>query len=721
MKHSAGFLLTILIFASTCVASANVQALILPGNLVRIEEEAFASDKSFSRAILPRQVEYIGSRAFANTQLQYINLPESVSYIADNAFEDLENSLTISATEGSYAYIWAINHGFTAKAESEADNYEYTILDDDTVRIDKYKGSPNVANLIIPAVIDGKQVTIIGDRAFKEQDGLTGILAIPYGVTHIGYCAFDCCSNLSGITIPDSVTVMEAAFWCCSSLTSIIIPNGVTSIPELAFGECNSLTSVIIPDSVTSIDKYAFSDCSSLTSIVIPDSVVSIGEAAFSDCTSLTSINIPSSVNSIEKNTFRCCSSLTNVVIPNNVTSIGEAAFSECSSLESVTIKEGVTKIEYWAFYDCTSLTNVVIPSSVTSINNFAFENCDNITNVSVQDGSIAYIWAVNHGYLPYEGTDGYQYSVLSNGTIQIDQYIGPYGAENLIIPGKIDGKRVTAIGTEAFYGQDRLKGVLTIPDSVTSIGESAFCMCSALTNVIIPDSVTNIGKFAFSYCSSLTSVAIPSSVTELGSLPFQSCQNLMNITVSVDNDKYSSVDGVLFNKDKTWLIFYPLGKSNTSYTIPSSVTSVRSRAFYGCKLEEIVIPSSVTVIHPYAFQDCEKLIGVIIPSSVTKLYYGAFYSCSNLESVIIPNSVDEIDMDTFAYCYNLTSVTIPSSVRYIGSEAFYECSNLTSIAIPSSVTEISDSAFNGCNTLQIDAPKNSYAYQWAMEHGYVH
>ena len=214
----------------------------------------------------------------------------------------------------------------------------------------------------------------------------------------------------------------------------------------------------------------------------------------------------------------------------------------------------------------------------------------------------------------------------------------------------------VTSIGEWAFYGCTGLTSV-TIPGSVTSIGEGAFAYCSGLTSVTIPNSVTSIGICAFEGCSSLTSVTIPGSVTSIGEGAFAYCSGLTSINVASDNSNYCSVDGVLFNKDKTTLIQYPGGKQG-AYTIPYSVTSIGQEAFVGCT----------------------SLTSVTIPNSVTSIGMGAFYQCSALTSVTIPNSVTSIGKAAFYYCTGLTSVTIPNSVTSIGEAAFYGCTGLTSV-----------------------------------------
>ena len=256
-----------------------------------------------------------------------------------------------------------------------------------------------------------------------------------------------------------------------SSVEHNNVTYSVTSIGDSAFYDCSDLTSISIPNSVTSIGSSAFRECSGLTSVSIPNSVTSIGNIAFSDCRGLTSVALPNSVTSIGYSAFYHCSGLTSITIPNNVTSIASNTFSGCRSLTSVTIPYGVGFIGNYAFFDCRSLTSITIPNSVSHIGYAAFHACNSLNSINVPLGN---------GY--FSSIDGVLY----------------------------DNPRETLIQCPG------ARTSLTIPNSVTTIGESAFIYCHDLTSVTIPNSVTSIGRGAFYRCNSLTSIKCLAAVPPL-------------------------------------------------------------------------------------------------------------------------------------------------------------------------------------------------------------
>ena len=326
-------------------------------------------------------------------------------------------------------------------------------------------------------------VTSIGDGAFEGCSKLTSV-TIPENVTSIGDKAFFNCSNLTSVTISSSVkSIGDKAFKNCSTLMNMNIPEGVTSIGDNAFQSCYSLTNVTIPSSVTSIGNYAFEGCRGLTSVTIPEGVTSIGDWVFHYCMELTNVTIPEGVTSIGNYAFSECRGLTSITIPESVTSIGNGAFEFCTNLTNLTISEGVSSIGDGAFADCIYMTSVSISSSVTSIGDKAFSYCFNLASISIESGNPVYDSRSNCN------------AIIETATNKLIT-----GCKNTIIP-----EDVTSISENAFAYSSGLTNV-TIPESVTSIGDHAFYNCPELTSVAIPSSVTSIGDYAF-HCPSLTSV----------------------------------------------------------------------------------------------------------------------------------------------------------------------------------------------------------------------
>mgnify|MGYP001061392332 FL=1 len=558
--------------------------------------------------------------------------------------------------------------------------------------------------------------------------------------------------NATVVNIPSRIngrrvtSIGEGAFCYCRSLTSITIPDSVTSIGDMAFGHCYNLISIAIPDSVTSIDD-AFYCCSSLTSIMLPEGLTSIGSGTFYGCSNLTSITIPDRVTSIGDSAFIYCSNLTaiNVAEANKFySSVNGVLFNKDKTKlicyprskvdNSYNIPNSVKSIGNDTFLGCNKLTSITIPNSVTSIGERVFAGCSSLTAINVAEANKFYssVDGVLFNkdktelicYPPRKVDDSYSIpnSVTSIGA---SAFIYCSNLTNITLP-----KGVTSIGDSAFCNCLSLTSI-TIPFGVTSIRNSTFCGCSSLTSIAIPKSVTSIGYGAFCYCQSLTSITIPDSVTSIGDMAFGHCYNLISIAIpdsvtSIDDAFYccSSLTSIMLPEGLTSIgsgTFY--GCSNlTSIAIPESVTSIGECAFWGCSsLTNITIPDSVTSIDDCTFENCTSLTSVEIPNSVTSIGNYAFSSCISLTSIMIPNSVASIGEEAFSDCKSLASITIPAGVMSIGRLAFYNCESLTSITIPNSVTSIDYDAFSDCNSsLVIKGNANSEAERYAKDNNIV-
>ena len=588
----------------------------------------------------------------------------------------------------------------------------------------------------------------------------SGALSIPsslggYPVTGIGAYAFCNCTNLTSVTMPDSVTnIALRAFSGCSGFTRMAIPNSVVSIGSGAFSGCFRLTSITLPfvgsrrgnsgseDSVfgyvfgTSSYSYgvqaqqwyssvsytyyyipyslgevvitdeaplgygAFSGCSRLTSVTIPDSVTNLSSWAFSGCRGLTRMVIPNGVTSIGDSAFSGCIGLMDVTIPDSVTSVGDSAFSGCSGFARMAIPNSVVSIGDSAFSDCIGLMDVTIPDSVTKIGASAFNNCRRLTDVTIS-GSVTIIGA-DAFYGCASLSHVYVSDLASWCRISFENpNANPLSwAHNLYLGGAkvtnlIVPSEVASVGKYAFCGCSGLASV-TIPDSVTSIGDYAFWGCSGLASVTIPDSVTSIRSGVFASCSSLTSVAIPNSVTGIGSGAFSDCSGLACVAIpnrvtSIGSSAFSRCSGL------------------TSMTIPDSVTGIGSSAFSGCSgLTSVTIPNSVTSIGASAFAACRGLTSMVLPFVGSRR--GISGSSDSVFGYIFGTSSYSGSVQTRQYFSSNSSSTyyLPSSLKEVvitdetklGYGAFYGCSGLTSVTISNCVTSIGKSAFYNCSGL---------------------
>ena len=389
-----------------------------------------------------------------------------------------------------------------------------------------------------------------------------------------------------------------------------------------------------------------------------------------------------------------------NVIIP-----------SELGGCPVVAIGEGVFSYKY-------SFKSITIPDSVVIISDYSFNNCHSLIEINADFNNTAYL-----------SIDGVLFNKDKTELIFYPRY---KAGENFNIP-----EGVIKIKDCAFHYSAMLK-TITIPESVSTIDDYAFKYCYGFVeinvnlnnsiyssidgvlfnkdktelifyprarnekNYILPEGVMSIGHEAFYYCVNLSNITISDSVTSINDYAFRDAHSLTSINVNHNNSVYSSIDGVLFNKDKTKLILYPLSKKDEGYTIPNGVVSIGDLAFFGCHiLKSVIITDGVTNIGKYAFGCCENLKNVTISEGVISIDDGAFTQCEKIENIIIPNGTANIGNMVFAQCVNLKSIILPEGVISIGDEAFYYCSNLESITIPYGTMSIGDSAFKSCPSLK--------------------
>lgn len=531
------------------------------------------------------------------------------------------------------------------------------------------------------------------DTVTAEQDGDFVYTVSEGKATITGY------TGAGGyITIPSSVggyttvAIGQYAFNNGNSLISVTIPSSVAYIGLYAFADCKYMTSVIIPEGVKSIDWYAFIGCISLSSITLPSTLVSIGNNAFQRCTSLTSAVLPSNMVTVTKGIFTECTSLASITIPSSVEVIKDYAF-ESTALTSIVIPSSVSSIEYAAFANCPSLEAIYFKGNAPSIGaNWVYNHNLDLT-LYYYEGASGFTTPTWDGVKTVALPADLDYRTMNaNSEVEITGYHGSGGA--VIIPSVIEGKPVTSIGDRAFYYCDTITSV-SIPEGITHVGDRVFDHCTSLTSVMvpstvttmgisafegctsmvsanipngittipaglfmncyalasitIPDTVVTIGDYAFYSCAALTKVDIPDSVTSIGDCAFAWGLATTSINVGSGNQNYASVDGVLYDKDLTTLIQYPVGRTE-GYTIPSTVTTIGRMAFANCQfLTSFTIPDGVTTIKREAFQYCTALTSVTVPESVTNIEYAAFAYCWVLNEVHFEGNAPSLG-ESFVY-----------------------------------------------------------------------
>ncbi len=550
---------------------------------------------------------------------------------------------------------WAYTDGL----EYELDGDAYTVTGIGTASGD----------IVIPYGHEGKFVTKIADEAFKGSEAITGIYIpekiVSVGRVAFAECpnlisatwdAADCAK--AGVTMDEAMNLPPEAnpedymVFANTGLKALTIGGHVKSIPVLVFAYCSEIKTVVIPDGVTSIGAGAFSNCELLESVTIGKGVTFIDQTPFAACNNLTNIQwnaencatidfeqyehayvfelcynlktvvFGDSVKTIPASLFYECDSLESVTIGKNVTKIGEDAFYSCGGINAVHITDlaawcriefanedasptgygdcllylgeeeikeliipsEITEIKNYAFMNFYELTSVVIPDSVTSIGEDAFDGCSGLTSIAIPDsvtsiGDGAFRWCdglesitVDEGNPNYSSQDGILYDKKKTEIVHVPKAI----KGNLTIP-----VGVTSLGRGVFSNHKELTGI-EIPDGVTSIDEHTFAGCTKLKNVTIPDSMNSIGEFAFADCSALTSIEIPNGVLSIGAGAFSNCSGL------------------------------------SSVAIPDGVTSIEHDTFYGCsELTNVTIPASVTSIEEFAFYNCSSLTNIQFEGTV--------------------------------------------------------------------------------------------------------
>ena len=560
-----------------------------------------------------------------------------------------------------------------------------------------------------------------------------------YPVVTIGTSAFESCSNLQSVTLPNSITAInQDAFYYCTKLGDINLPEGLTTIGLRAFYYCN-LDTIIIPSTVTSIGNKAFynnpiksvtwlpATCSvgtgedapfystnsqitsftfgnqvqtvpsyicykmsQLDTIVLPPSVSSLGQYAFYYCSNLKSINLPVTQKTLPVSFFEGCSSLESIELPATLTTINTDAFYGCTKLANVNLHEGITTINQRAFYNC-KLVQITIPSTVTSIGNAAFKS-----NPTTSVTWLPKTCSIGSGEdAPFYSTNSQITSFTFGDSVQL---VPAYLCKNM---SKLD--------------------TVVLPPSVYRLGQYAFMNCTSLKSINLPMTQQTLPVSFFEGCTALESIELPATLTTISTDAFYGCSNLSNVTLH---------EGITTINQRAFL-----GCKLTEITIPSTVTSIGNGAFKSnpttsvtwlpktcsvgtgedapfystsSKITSFVLGDSVKTIPGYLCYKMNKLENIVLPENLTTIGQSAFNGCSLLKDVTIPASVSSIGTYAFAFCTSIKHFTFPAGIKTLTTSVLEGATALEEVMIPASVTTINQDAFYNCSKLMAI---HNYAY----------
>lgn len=556
----------------------------------------------------------------------------------------------------------------------------------------------------------------------------SGVIIVPdevegYPVTAIQNYAFQNCVNVTGIILPDTLVTIGVGAFMNSGIESIVIPIGVTSIPTTAFKNCTFLASIELPEGIIELGSQSFGNCSALTEIVLPESLQIIGSSAFFECKELASVNLPEGLTEIGAEAFNGCVKLaSDIVIPEGVTKINTNIFRNCNMLNSLTLHDNITEIGSQPFLNCSKLQPIKLPENLITVSSNAFYFQDVQLPLPPNIETI--------GNMAFYKADFFDENGEKASVIDIPEKVKTIGKEAFLtssisvaveavnIPASVESIGADAFNyplfnvdsANAYYYSDEY-GVLYDKD-VTDILRVPYY--TDKVEYVIPETVTTIETNAFGACV-FSKITIPASLTSIGDASFKSCTEAV-FEVDENNQNYSADEnGALYNKDFTTLIKYPQIEGNTNVELPESVTVIDKYAFYGDKIiTSLTMGNNIVEIKDYALSACKRLKEIHFSESLETIGNYAFYGTNQdaFTHIELPDSVTHMGSNAFnGTC--LQSITIPSGVTVLDSSLFSGCSKLESVVIHKGVTEIKGYVFSLCSALK-DIYYSGTEEQWA-------
>ena len=667
----------------------------LPKTVTQIGKRAFSGCSYLSKVKIDNATTNIGAYAFANCQLlTYAELGSNITDIGTSAFF---NCLNLTEIELKHPL-----EKIADKCFANCENLKSITLPQGIESIGEkaFAGCKSLSSISIP-----NTTTLIKEQAFYECNSLTSI-EIPNSIEEIQPHAFGKCYNLTKIIFnAENCKTKKQIFDYTTKTVSLTIGNTVQNIDDYIFYGMN-IESVTIPSSVNSIEKFAFANSLPLKNINIQsNSDIKIDNSAFNNTTWFNnqnnniiyidnvafkyignnkpkSIIIKEGTTAIASNFMTNNTNLEQIVLPQSLSAIGPNAFAGCSNLKTVIFPNSLNSIYESAFANCSSLKFINIPASISIIDNSAFENCTQIDSINLNNAYCSIGSAV------FRNCSNMKKAKLGNNITQIGNMAFAYCSslryinsdKEIILPPEIK-----IINTATFYNCTQLRGKITIPKKVESIGEMAFEGCHSINSVELSSNLRHIDMSAF--------------------------DKDINFTRYLDssNKFFSTYNGVLYSSDMNILFHCPQGYNDT-YVVHNKAKIVDSYAFNKCTKIQHVILYHIEEIKDYAFNGCTNLKRISLGKNIQNITYKAFNGCINLEAVNIRSdnthykSEDGIiysaDMTTLIFCPRgkKGKVKIPRSVQNIADYAFYGCNQITEIITHKNIKNIEKNSFTDCN-----------------------
>ena len=775
------------------INSEKLTNLIIPDDVTSIPNYAF-QHVNLNSVTIPSNVTSVGERAFYGSSVQSVRMADSVASVGTNAFADcMIDKVYYIGDQSKWSSI-AWNSGNDALID--APRYYIDSFDDiRTVTVGAVEnGSVTISDAYcVPG--DVINVSASPDPGYRLQTIIVNGVPIEgssfvaeEGVDYVVTAEFEFYMD-----VKDSGSCGTNLTWTLYDNNELVI-SGTGEMRDFYSNDGNApwynyrgiIESVIINEGVTSIGAYAFQNCTALTLVELPDSLEHLGGYTFENCDSLISLKLPLNTKTVGFAVFRGCNidslyfeGTINDWLQLDLSSGGflfyvDSLYISGELIENLAIPDGVSSIQGWAFSQYSKLKSVVIPASVTEIGDEAFYNCNNlvyaeflgnapsigVNTFSASDNFVIYYHSGAHGWSSPKWDIYYaacveefsDYSVLDedNRNSQGILFTLNESAKTAVVG---DGSGET--NNSGYYGAQR--GAVVIPNTVTKDG--------TIYQVI------GIGSGAFKGNRHVTSVSIGSGVTSILPDAFAGCPELKSITVSEENQYYSSVDGVLYDAGEMYLYVYPGGKTDDSFTVPDTVQTIGMYAFYDNEhIRSLIVGRNVTAIYEEAFCGLTNLAEITLPFIGTRerleddsyrysqefytvfgygqiegslkkvtilggeLYRCSFYGCAYIEEINLPAIPSSIPEYCFSECISLQKLTfagnpcetgslvLPEGVESIGQSAFYGCEGITSVTLPASLTSIESGAFSGAGVEEFAVVSGNLHYstdEWGVLYNY--